>query len=242
MENPVEKFVELKKLIEDLRLKAHVQYLEGDCAKNLLWFPEFDIGWLPANPNGVYDAAYFDRFNEYRSKEVGKKINDFRVNFVKEHCKGIDGKDLIDFGCGSGQFIDAYDELHTGTVTYGYDVNLKTQDWLNSRSKFIDFFEPESPQWYCVTCWDSIEHLPTFWKVFENIQVGGYLFLTIPIFKDARHALKSKHFRPDEHYWYFTRFGLVMTMDLSGFDLIAESNQEEKIGREDVATFAFRRR
>jgi hypothetical protein len=59
--------------------------------------------------------------------------------------------------------------------------------------------------------------------------------------RDAEHALRSKHFRPTEHYWYFSRDGLVFAMKGCGFALVAESNVETELGREDIGTFAFRR-
>jgi hypothetical protein len=54
-------------------------------------------------------------------------------------------------------------------------------------------------------------------------------------------VLRSKHFRPTEHCWYFTRPGLVFAMKLCGFVLVSESNIETELGREDIGTFAFRR-
>jgi hypothetical protein len=54
-------------------------------------------------------------------------------------------------------------------------------------------------------------------------------------------VLRSKHFRPQEHIWYFTREGLVNAMKACGFSLVAESDFETELGREDIGTFAFRR-
>jgi hypothetical protein len=71
--------------------------------------------------------------------------------------------------------------------------------------------------------------------------VREWVFVSLPIFRDAEHALRSKHFKPDEHCWYFTRNGLVFAMQTCGFALVSESNVETDLGREDIGTFAFRR-
>ena len=68
-----------------------------------------------------------------------------------------------------------------------------------------------------------------------------WLFMSLPVFNDVDHVLRSKHFKPDEHFWYFTRDGLVAAMLMCGFKLVAESDVESELGREDIGTFAFRR-
>jgi len=71
--------------------------------------------------------------------------------------------------------------------------------------------------------------------------VRKWLFVSLPIFRDAEHVLRSKHFRPQEHVWYFSRDGLIYAMKQCGFDLVSESNVETELGREDIGTFAFKR-
>lgn len=90
-----------------------------------------------------------------------------------------------------------------------------------------------------MTLWDVLEHIEDFPAVIANVR--DWLFLSLPIFRDADHALRSKHFKPNEHCWYFTRDGLVAAMSMCGFALVSESRVETELGREDIGTFAFRR-
>ena len=53
--------------------------------------------------------------------------------------------------------------------------------------------------------------------------------------------MKSKHFRPKEHYWYFTRQGFIDYMKQFKFKLFEIRNDEIAIGREDIVTFVFKR-
>jgi Methyltransferase domain len=153
-----------------------------------------------------------------------------RVNFVDQHYRGV----LVDVGIGSGAFIELRRERRR--TTYGYDVNPVGIAWLEERALFVD---PHLVFFDAVTLWDVLEHIPDFQSLLAN--VSDWTFLSLPIFRDAAHVLRSKHFKPAEHCWYFTRDGLVFTMKLCGFALVSENMVETSLGREDIGTFAFRR-
>lgn len=101
------------------------------------------------------------------------------------------------------------------------------------------FIDPYKVACRAVTLWDVLEHIPDYPALLANVR--EWLFLSLPIFRDAEHVLRSKHFRPDEHCWYWTRDGLVHAMKQCGFALKSESRIETELGREDIGTFAFRR-
>lgn len=157
-----------------------------------------------------------------------------RVEFVNRHYSGA----LVDVGIGSGAFIERRNAA-TGKLanTFGFDVNPVARDWLVSRGLWIDPYRGRVP---AVAMWDVLEHLPDFGALLGR--VTEWVFVSIPIFADGQHVLRSKHFRKDEHIWYFTNEGLVRTFDGCGFDLVAMNTIETDIGREDIGTFAFRRR
>jgi Methyltransferase domain len=153
-----------------------------------------------------------------------------RFNFVERHYRGP----LVDVGIGSGAFVEL--RRGRGRTTYGYDVNPAGMEWLEQRMLLVD---PHLVVFEAVTLWDVLEHIPDFQSLLANVR--EWLFVSLPIFRDAEHALRSKHFRPDEHCWYFTRDGLVFALKLCGFVLVSESKVETDLGREDIGTFAFRR-
>jgi Methyltransferase domain len=153
-----------------------------------------------------------------------------RCNFVEQHYRGA----LVDVGIGSGAFIEARRSRHR--TTYGYDVNPAGLAWLEQRMLLVD---PHLVSFDAVTLWDVLEHIPDFQSLLANVK--DWVFTSLPIFRDAEHALGSKHFKPEEHYWFFSRDGLVFAMKLCGFALVSESKVETELGREDIGTFAFRR-
>jgi Methyltransferase domain len=153
-----------------------------------------------------------------------------RCDFVEQHYRGT----LIDVGIGSGAFIEARRQRER--TTYGYDINPAGVNWLTERMLLVD---PYLVPFGAMTLWDVLEHVEDFQSLVANVR--EWLFVSLPIFRDADHALRSKHFKPQEHCWYFTNYGIVFAMEQCGFALVTESAVESELGREDIGTFAFRR-
>jgi hypothetical protein len=199
--------------------------------RRLTWWPELGIGYYPVEAGlAPYDQDYFDNFDRNARTDLGRALMQARCNFVEQHYRGP----LIDVGIGSGAFIEQ--RRARGRTTYGYDINPAAVAWLEQRALLVD------PYWVAFdafTLWDVLEHIPDFQALLVN--VSEWLFLSLPIFRDAEHALRSKHFKPDEHCWYFSRDGLVTAMKMCAFALVSESAIETELGREDIGTFAFRR-
>jgi hypothetical protein len=191
------------------------------------------VGYLPPLA-GVkpYNKAYFDRYAAQADTDIGRKLMAFRVEFAAHLSRG----ELVDIGIGSGAFVEA--RLKAGfDATFGYDVNPAGKDWLQTRGLWCDVYRSQVDS---ISCWDVLEHIPNFAPLLR--QVRKYVFVSIPIFRSVNHVFLSKHYRPDEHCWYFTREGLISAFHLHGFFLVNESREETKIGREDIGTFAFKRR
>jgi Methyltransferase domain len=199
--------------------------------RSLTWWPELGIGYYPVEAAlAPYDQDYFDSFDRNAQTDLGRALMQARCNFVEQHYRGT----LVDVGIGAGAFIEQRRER--GRTTYGFDVNPVGIDWLEQRKLLVDPYQVLSD---ALSLWDVLEHIPDFQPLLANVR--EWLFLSLPIFGGVEHVLRSKHFKPEEHCWYFSRNGLVYAMDLCGFALVSESTIETELGREDIGTFAFRR-
>lgn len=199
--------------------------------KGMNWDEEAGVGFLDVKlsiDQNPYDTNYFDKYVGYASSQMGQKLDGFRADLVHQHQGGMP---VVDVGIGSGNFI----EIH-GPGAFGYDINPKAILWLALRRLWWDPWQFMMPS---ATFWDSLEHFADPSAILARVK--NFAFISIPIFRNLEHAKNSKHFRPDEHYWYFTHRGLCRFMQSRGFHLIDESDMETKLGREDIHTFVFRR-
>lgn len=175
-----------------------------------------------------YDAPYFEKYIQYEGSEVSEQINAGRVAFVKKHF----GDDfLLDIGIGSGEFIKKR------LSTWGMDVNPVAIRWLLARNLWANDIET----FHAVTMWDVIEHCPKPGDYFDRMRYGSYLFTSIPIFKDIRLVRESKHYRPNEHLYYWTEKGFVAWMARHGFRHLETQDFEIQAGRDSILSFAFRK-
>ena len=176
-----------------------------------------------------YDDAYFDRYVGYEGSEIEQALNRCRLNLVAQ----ARGMEVIDVGIGSGKFLQAAQAA--GLKCSGYDVNPRAEAWLKERDLWLDIYNPGPPTFYqggtvCWTFWDVLEHIPEPHKILDKIPVGHCLLTSIPIFADLSRVRESKHFRPDEHYYYFTDEGFRRWMQRYRF-LCTAWNDDESTAR-----------
>lgn len=192
----------------------------------MCWIADCGIGYLPVTA-APYDAAYFEKYRGYAETPVGRLLNRARLTLVWRYWHGP----LIDVGIGCGQFVESYHGAR------GFDVNPAGIAWLRERGLFAD---PLAERFDVATFWDSLEHIADPAPILANVR--RFVFVALPIFDDLAHVLRSKHYRPDEHCWYFTAPGFVAFMAAHGFECLERNADETRIGREDIQSFAFERR
>jgi hypothetical protein len=198
----------------------------------LVWLPAHQIGYCQVDDTDVYNKTYFEKYLQYQGTEIWKSLNQFRLSFVARHYTDA----LIDVGIGCGDYITARRTLYPNVETWGFDINHVAVEWLQARRLYVNPYN-ELPT--AITLWDVMEHIQDFPDLLARVQ--KWVFISTPIYHDDAHVLRSKHFRPDEHYWYFTHRGLVNIMRDLGFECVQSSDAESRIGREDIRTYAFKR-
>lgn len=182
-----------------------------------------------------YDSEYFARFQRQASEPIGVALMQARREFVRRHWLG----QLLDVGIGGGAFVELMNEGADGREGWpclGYDVNPVGVRWLQDRGQWLD---PYQHRVGAACCWDVLEHMPDFRQFTRRVQ--QWLFVSIPIFASAEHCAASKHFRPDEHVWYFTHSGFLATMAEQGWECRQSSRFESVLGREDIGSYALQR-
>lgn len=215
----------------------HSSLVEDLARDRLRWFPEIGVGFFPvADPAAPYDESYFDKYRGYQATELGRALTHFRVEFVNRHA-GAE-RNVIDFGIGCGDFIETRDELFKRRNTFGFDINPRAIGWLEQWDRLINPWRVATP---ALTMFDSLEHVEDFRPLLAN--VVEWLFVSIPIWRGDGSPLieRWRHYRTDEHFWYFTDRGFSRTMALCGFEIVETSARETELGRESILTYALRR-
>jgi len=207
------------------------EYVEKLLKEGLVWFPEKGMGWYPVK-NTHYDDDYFNTYVRMEYTEIGKCLNKFRVELVNKYTKGL----VLDVGCGCGTFLKRRGQC------IGFDVCQKAVYYLMRNDLYFNPYNG-GVVWNKikgVTFFDSLEHLEWPELILNNIG-RQFIFITMPIFKDFNHLLRSKHLKRDEHFLYFTEAGLIKYMANYGFGLLERRDDETRCGREDIMAFVFRR-
>lgn len=208
------------------------EYIEQLTKNRLIWFPEKGLGWYPVKKTH-YDEDYFNEYVKKEQTKIGKCLNTFRVDWVNSYTKGL----VLDIGIGSGTFMKKRGNC------VGYDICPKALYLLQKEELFFNPYNGAGlwPRIESVTFFDTLEHIEWPELILGNIG-RQFIFLSIPIFRDAQHAVKSKHFKREEHYLYFTEWGLIGYMKKYGFELVENREDESGCGREDIKSYVFRRK
>lgn len=214
------------------------QVIAKDGAR-LIWSQEDGVGFLEVKNEGVYDEEYFQRYREMSQTPMAIALNGFRADLVRRHGGRVGGAfeeiTLLDVGIGDGAFLRALEEdrwIHR----FGADVNPAGIAYLEEHGQLGSLEDTYG----VVTFWDSLEHIrDPRWALRSAASVA---LVSIPIFADVEHVLASRHFRPDEHYWYFTRAGFIAFAKQEGFDVVDVLATETALGRDGIETFVLNRR
>jgi hypothetical protein len=191
---------------------------------------ELGVGFEPFTYQPQYGQEYFNKYVEMGRSTFGVALNSLRAGLVSKY---ISFKEpLIDIGVGDGAFIRA-----RGWGTYGYDINPVAYQALNEQ--FLWRYVPDFDAIESVSFWDSLEHIEDPQNIIQR--VTRFCFVSLPIFRDEQHVLESKHYRPSEHCWYFTKAGLIKWFWDLGFSCVEMNDMETALGREDIGTFVFQR-
>lgn len=196
--------------------------------EGLVWLPARGMGWYPVTEQ-PYDAGYFAKYQGYAATPMGRAITAARVAMVERHA-GPGGL-VVDVGIGCGDFVEA----RPGTC--GFDINPAGVVWLKDRRRFWNPWEVPAD---ALTFWDCLEHIHDPAPLLANAR--EWVFVSLPVVPgEGPPPAGWRHLRTDEHCWYWTDAGLLAWMAEHGFACMEQNDEETRLGRLDVQSFAFRR-
>lgn len=208
--------------------------------QRLMWLEEEGVGFFDCEGwAGSYDQAYFDRYKALADSDMGRDLMSTRADLVQLWLAkaGDLTWPVMDVGIGSGAFLEEWASRELGAPV-GFDINPAGIEWLEAHGAYRNFYG--STGWKAVCFWDALEHIPR--PDLALLQCVGLAFVALPIFNDAAHVLRSRHYRRDEHFWYWTRAGFVRFAEAHGFAVLDILATETALGREGIETFILKRK
>jgi hypothetical protein len=175
-----------------------------------------------------YAGDYWAEYEKRDATEMGKALTRERWRMVQRHTNRLP----VDIGIGAGAFV-----LESGGM--GYDVNQTAIDWLKAIGRYCNPYQSFPG---CMTFWDALEHIPDPGAILSRVLRGGFVFVSLPVFDGFDGILKSRHYKPGEHIWYWTHDGFLAYMEKQGFACHEWNNTETKLGRDGILSYAFQKR
>ena len=198
----------------------------------LEWDEALGIGYLPSNAGtATYDEGYWNQYMKLRDTDMGRALTNARIDLSVK--AGATPSTTLDIGIGNGQFVEDFG-------CDGSDVNPHAIKWLKSIGKFSTPSTDYGYDWF--TMWDVIEHIESgdFKELVKHNRVG--IVLSTPIYTSYNDIITSKHFKPNEHIYYFTTNGLIYYMEYFGYKCVEMSSVETQLGRHSIGSFVFIKR
>lgn len=202
--------------------------MSGVTESELVWWPQKGWGFLAPTKKFPYDESYFVHCRAQERTTVGRQLIHYRRSMLD--CYRREEDLVVDVGVGGGTFCQ-YARVR------GHDINPVALSWLKHSGLLWDEIKGLDPDILCF--WDSMEHMLSPQPLIGR--ACRMVFISMPIYESGEEAANSKHFKPNEHLWYFTGRGLVRFMEELGFHLVERHRDEERFGREGVGSFVFER-
>lgn len=193
-------------------------------------------------------SQYWD--NLWAERDNSRAFNSFVNKWSKKYLNA--GQKVVDGGCGNGSIVHTLQESNYDA--YGFDYAQQTVERLNSKRPDLkislgDVRESSFEDSYFDGYWSLgvIEHFTEGYELIASdmqriIKVGGYLFLTVPIFSPLRRLKASLGIFPklekiDENKFYqfalspkeikevYSKVGFEL-VETKGFDSFKELKDE----------------
>jgi len=202
---------------------------------DLIFCTNVDIAYQKDMSKSVsYDKEYYENYVKREGTDIAVALNKARVGIVEKYCYN---RDILDIGIGSGEFIRSCRH----NKAYGFDINPYGVVWLKDRYLYIDPWHHVPYHISGVTLWDTLEHMPKPTDFLDLMPEGMFVFLSMPMFTDIKNIRSSKHYKPNEHYYYYSVDGFAHYAKDADFEVLEHNNQETLAGRTGIETFVLRK-
>lgn len=164
----------------------------------------------------VFEKIY-QIVKSYTLRKKIKLINQFSLN----------GKNILDIGCGTGEFL-AYAK-NNNWKTFGVEPNLKArQKALEKKLTIVEKLElPNTNKFDVITLWHVLEHLPNLQeqivKIKNLLSDEGTLIIAVPNYKSYDAAYYKENwaaYDTPRHLWHFSQNSITEIFNEHNFKVV----------------------
>lgn len=158
-------------------------------------------------------------------KTMLRKKTALLKKYTKPQCRK-----LLDFGCGTGNFIDYAQQNGFESMGYEPEINARQKaetKGLNIIQDLELLFGNKTTTFDVITLWHVLEHLHNFPSVLDDfhtkINKGGLLVIAAPMALSADANYYKNHWAGwdlPRHLYHFTRESLVSCCTKAAYDLV----------------------
>ncbi len=202
--------------VEDLHLETEQHIKVFDC--------EY-CSTVQLSNEPLENYEYVIRASKVSSVVREQKLEQFR-NFIDKY--NLKGKNIIEFGCGNGDYLGIVNELDINAYGIEYSPENNTvckNEGLNVEQNFIfnenqSFFNIKFDAFYC---FNFLEHIPnpnTYLKgIYNNLNDGAYGIIEVPNYDMMLKEGLYSEFVLD-HLVYYTKETLSLVLKKNGFEVV----------------------
>jgi 2-polyprenyl-3-methyl-5-hydroxy-6-metoxy-1,4-benzoquinol methylase len=176
----------------------------------------------------AYGDEYFEqmRAHQRRASRAHQRLEAWKA---REVARILQSGDILDVGCGEGDFLHRLQAEGNYRVT-GIEMSNELANAARSEGlqvfagRLLDVELPEST-FDAVTFWHSLEHMPDPMGALRAasalLRPGGHVFVAVPSIDSAQARLFGKHWYHldvPRHIVHFTRRGLEQMMASCGLE------------------------
>lgn len=179
---------------------------------------------------GYYTSPEYLSHASRPTSLIGRVYNLARHFTIQRKVKLVEGSQkpgtLLDFGCGTGEFL--FQAHKKGWKTYGVEPSDAARNVAAARLPDVTPTLQDVPRGVCnaITLWHVLEHVPdlhdTLSELAERLTPDGTLFIAVPNIASA----DSLHYRDKwagldvpRHLWHFTRQSMERLLQATNLKL-----------------------
>lgn len=194
-------------------------------------FVEF-IFPLPKEVTLDYEGEYWKKKGMHSHHDLikihNKALFEAKLWFAKLNLNVISDKVVLDFGCGSGAFLDIAKGIASETIGIEQDPKLAAYASSKGHKIFssLEDFIKYNIKIDCIVSFDVLEHLTEPIQVLKSIKkvlkCDSTLFLGVPNQNDFIKDLVPSylpHFYHVEHLWYYSQNSLDYILTKCGYNI-----------------------